>query len=72
MTQQYRPRAKYVVGPDGSPLTIAHLPAPGTKRWVIRRSPGGGRVELAGPPYQGGALPLSYGSSKVTAGIQIQ
>ena len=28
---------KYVVGPNGSPLTIADLPAPGTKRWVIRR-----------------------------------
>jgi hypothetical protein len=26
-----------VIGPDGSPLTIANLPAPGTKRWVIRR-----------------------------------
>jgi len=31
-----RPR-KYVLGPDGSPLTLADLPAPGTKRWVIRR-----------------------------------
>jgi hypothetical protein len=26
-----------VIGPDGSPLTIADLPAPGMKRWVIRR-----------------------------------
>jgi hypothetical protein len=26
-----------VIGPDGSPLTMADLPAPGTKRWVIRR-----------------------------------
>jgi hypothetical protein len=26
-----------VIGPDGSPLTIADLPAPGTTRWVIRR-----------------------------------
>ena len=31
-----RPR-KHVIGPDGSPLTIADLPAPGTTRWVIRR-----------------------------------
>ena len=37
MTEPLRPRAKYVIGPDGSPLTIADLPAPGTKRWVIRR-----------------------------------
>jgi hypothetical protein len=26
-----------VSGPDGSPLTINDLPAPGTTRWVIRR-----------------------------------
>ena len=28
---------KYVIGPDGSPLTIADLPAPDTLRWVVRR-----------------------------------
>ena len=32
-----RPRPKYVMGPDGSPLTIADLPTPDTVRWVIRR-----------------------------------
>ncbi len=37
MTEQYRPRVKYVIGPDGSPLTIADLPPKETKRWVIRR-----------------------------------
>src|SRR5436309_2623431 len=37
MTEPHRPRVKYVIGPDGSPLTIADLPAPGTKRWGIRR-----------------------------------
>jgi len=26
-----------VIGPDGSPLTVADLPAPGVNRWVIRR-----------------------------------
>jgi len=35
--QQYRARVRYVIGPDGSPLTIADLPSPSTKRWVIRR-----------------------------------
>jgi hypothetical protein len=25
------------MGPDGAPLTIADLPPPSTKRWVIRR-----------------------------------
>lgn len=37
MTVQMRPRVKYVIGPDGSPLTVADLPPPSTKRWVIRR-----------------------------------
>ncbi|MFP3943870.1 MAG: DUF1153 domain-containing protein [Alphaproteobacteria bacterium] len=27
----------YVIGPDGQPLTLADLPPPNTKRWVIRR-----------------------------------
>lgn len=35
--QQYRSRVRYVIGPDGSPLTIADLPPKETKRWVIRR-----------------------------------
>ena len=26
-----------VMGPDGNPLTLDDLPAPGTTRWVIRR-----------------------------------
>lgn len=37
MTGVHRPRAKYVVGPDGSPLTLADLPPTNTTRWVIRR-----------------------------------
>ena len=37
MSQSYRPRVGYVIGPNGSPLTIADLPSPKTKRWVIRR-----------------------------------
>jgi Protein of unknown function (DUF1153) len=51
MTEPYRPR-KHVIGPDGSPLTIADLPAPGTTRWVIRRKAqvvaavGGGLLSL--------------------------
>jgi hypothetical protein len=30
-------RADHVIGPYGSPLTLADLPSPGTKRWVVRR-----------------------------------
>lgn len=26
-----------VIGPEGTPLTIADLPPPDTKRWVVRR-----------------------------------
>jgi hypothetical protein len=37
MIVSLRPRPKYVLGPDGSPLTIADLPPAGPQRWVIRR-----------------------------------
>lgn len=37
MVEQLRPKVKYVIGPDGSPLTVADLPPVSTKRWVIRR-----------------------------------
>jgi Protein of unknown function (DUF1153) len=37
MIEVYRPLTRYVVGPDGNPLTIAGLPTPNTKRWVVRR-----------------------------------
>ena len=37
MTDHFRPRVRYVIGPDGSPLTVADLPPRDTKRWVIRR-----------------------------------
>jgi hypothetical protein len=30
--------ARYaVIGPDGEPMTVDDLPAPDTKRWVVRR-----------------------------------
>jgi hypothetical protein len=35
--QRRQQREPYVIGPDGTPLTLADLPAPTTKRWVIRR-----------------------------------
>ena len=37
MSDQRHNRARYVMGPDGSPLTLANLPPLDTKRWVIRR-----------------------------------
>jgi len=32
-----RPQDSFVMGPDGSPLTLADLPKPETRRWVARR-----------------------------------
>ena len=37
MSNHRHNRARYVIGPDGSPLTLADLPPLDTKRWVIRR-----------------------------------
>lgn len=38
MTQESnQPRPTHVIGPDGEPLTLADLPSPTTRRWVIRR-----------------------------------
>ena len=37
MGQERRGHVSYVIGPDGNPLTMADLPPPQTKRWVIRR-----------------------------------
>jgi hypothetical protein len=52
-------RAKYVLGPDGSPLTIADLPPPGTKRrWVIRR-----KAEVVAA-VRGGLLSLEEACSR--------
>ncbi len=53
MTDHYRHRVKYVMGPDGGPLTIADLPPPTTKRWVIRR-----KAEVVAA-VRGGLLSLS-------------
>jgi len=37
MSARIRSRVKFVIGPDGSPLTLADLPESNTQRWVIRR-----------------------------------
>jgi hypothetical protein len=56
--ESIRPRTKYVIGPDGSPLTIADLPTPGTKRWVIRR-----KAEVVAA-VRGGLLSLEEACSR--------
>jgi hypothetical protein len=60
MTETHRPRVKYVIGPDGSPLTIADLPPPTTKRWVIRR-----KAEVVAA-VRGGLLSLDEACSRYT------
>jgi hypothetical protein len=37
MADQLRTGTKFVIGPDGSPLSIADLPPANTRRWVTRR-----------------------------------
>ena len=37
MREDPRYGVKYVIGPDGRRLTVADLPPPETRRWVIRR-----------------------------------
>ena len=37
MSDRQPPRVKHVIGPDGSPLTVADLPPGNTTRWVVRR-----------------------------------
>ena len=58
MTEPRRyPGIKYVIGPDGSPLTVADLPAPGT-RWVVRR-----KAEVVAA-VRGGLLSLEEACSR--------
>jgi hypothetical protein len=37
MNERTGPKVDHVRGPDGRPLTLADLPSPATKRWVMRR-----------------------------------
>lgn len=52
MNELPQPIVKHVIGLDGRPLTIADLPLPDTKRWVIRR-----KAELVAA-VRGGLLSL--------------
>jgi len=58
MTKPPRPQGNYVIGPVGSPLTIADLPPPGTKRWVPRR-----KAEVVAA-VRGGLLSLQEACSR--------
>ena len=58
--QQFRARVRYVIGPDGSPLTVADLPPKDTKRWVIRR-----KAEVVAA-VRGGLLSLEEACERYT------
>lgn len=64
MSEQYRPRVNYVIGPDGSPLTIADLPPTNTKRWVIRR-----KAEVVAA-VRGGLLSIEEACSRYTLTVE--
>ncbi|MHA1190200.1 MAG: CtrA inhibitor SciP [Alphaproteobacteria bacterium] len=64
MVEHIRPRVKYVIGPDGSPLTVADLPAPETKRWVIRR-----KAEVVAA-VRGGLLSLEEACNRYTLTVE--
>ena len=62
--QQMRARVRYVIGPDGSPLTIADLPPRDTKRWVIRR-----KAEVVAA-VRGGLLSLDDACKRYTLTVE--
>src|SRR3954465_11264158 len=62
MTDPRRNRARYVIGPDGRILTVANLPPPDTKRWVIRR-----KAELVAA-VRGGLLSLEEACERYRLG----
>jgi hypothetical protein len=64
MTEMIRPRVKFVIGPDGSPLTIADLPPATTRRWVIRR-----KAEVVAA-VRGGLLSLEEACDKYTLTVE--
>jgi Protein of unknown function (DUF1153) len=64
MADQVRPRVKYVIGPDGSPLTIADLPPKTTRRWVIRR-----KAEVVAA-VRGGLLSLDEACARYTLTVE--
>jgi len=54
----------YVIGPDGTPLTLADLPPHTTRRWVIRRK---AEVVMA---VRGGLLTLEEACERYTLTVE--
>jgi len=64
MGDDRRGRVSYVIGPDGSPLTLADLPPPSTKRCVIRR-----KAEVVAA-VRGGLLSLDEACKRYTLTVE--
>ena len=60
--QDFRPAQ--VIGPLGEPLTIADLPSPDTKRWVVRR-----KAEVVAA-VRGGLLSLEEACNRYTLTVE--
>jgi hypothetical protein len=57
-------RLKYVIGPTGAPLTLADLPPPSTRRWVIRR-----KAEVVAA-VRGGLLSMDEACKRYTLTVE--
>ena len=64
MVEERKGRVSYVIGPDGSPLTLADLPPPSTRRWVIRR-----KAEVVAA-VRGGLLSLDDACKRYTLTVE--
>ena len=64
MVERRMARENVVIGPDGSPLTLADLPRPDTKRWVIRR-----KAEVVAA-VRGGLLSLEEACERYTLTVE--
>src|ERR1043165_8414042 len=62
--EERRGRVSYVIGPDGSPLTMADLPPTNTRRWVIRR-----KAEVVAA-VRGGLLSLDEACRRYTLTVE--
>jgi hypothetical protein len=63
MADNIRPRVKYVIGPDGSPLSVQDLPPASTRRWVSRR-----KAEVVAA-VRGGLLSLEEACERYTLSV---
>ena len=64
LMEERKGRVSYVIGPDGSPLTLADLPPPSTRRWVIRR-----KAEVVAA-VRGGLLSLDDACKRYTLTVE--